>query len=392
MLVLAIVLLKKEPIRKFYSNYYQMVIVDEFQDTNSLSFILIKYLSSSEKLILIGDEIQKIYSFIGAIPSVFEKAELEYDMSKIEFTTNYRFEENTRLRQLDKYLREIFNNYDNLNNGLSEKATLNFGFYKTQKGETFKIAQMIQSNIANDNTSAILFRAGNMASYVKSELDNQGISYFNGLFSDVDTSYKKFHDEALRLFNLESGCSKSVSKKVLDKVILKIEKEASKIAPDIATPLTQLLQVFFNSLRNKSISRIDKYSQIQFTLSTYSLKRYMNEIKAKVILTTIHGSKGLEWDYVFIPGVLESKFPTYYGLCKDCKNMNARNSFTNSCEFKYTKELKEQFLIELSVFYVAVTRARKDVYVFANIGQTRFGANKRSCLTKLPNLELIKIQ
>lgn len=391
MLVLAIVLLEEEPIRKFYSNYYQMVIVDEFQDTNCLSYMLIKSLSFCNKLILIGDEMQKIYGFIGAIPNIFQIAKLDFNMSRFEFTTNYRFKDNIHLKQLDKYLREVSSNYDILNNGFNEKATLKIGFYETPEGENSKIVKMIQSNIANDYTSVILFRVKNMARDVKAEFDNKGVKYFNGLFSDIDTFYKEFHDEALRIFNLESGCSKSVSKKTLNKVVSRIKKEYTSTDSDIATSLIQLLQVFFTYVRNKNILRKDKYSQIQFTLSSYSLKRYMNEIKEKVILTTIHGSKGLEWDYVFIPGGQESKFPFYYGLCEDCKKMKARIISNNYCIFKYPKLLKDQFLVELSVFYVAVTRAKKDVYIFANFGETYFGSSKLSCLASLPNLELLRI-
>lgn len=47
----------------------------------------------------------------------------------------------------------------------------------------------------------------------------EDISYFNGLFSDIDNEYRAFHDKALTTFLEESNTSKVLSKKILCRVV-----------------------------------------------------------------------------------------------------------------------------------------------------------------------------
>lgn len=117
-------------------------------------------------------------------------------------------------------------------------------------------------------------------------------------------------------------------------------------------------------------------------------------INENIVITTIHGSKGLEWDYVFIPQVLSGAFPIYLNsgsMCKTCKDDGGGIQFQNHCEFTFPKYLKGGFEEQLSLLYVGVTRDRKDVFLFANIQKNPWGYPKqRSCLTALPNLVLNK--
>jgi len=61
---------------------------------------------------------------------------------------------------------------------------------------------------------------------------------------------------------------------------------------------------------------------------------------AKITLTTIHSSKGLEYDYVYMIDNIEGEFPS------DRKNMS---------QVEYEKILEE----ERRIFYVGMTRAKK---------------------------------
>lgn len=395
MLVIAIKLLEIQTIKNFYSKYYQMIIVDEFQDTNYLSYKLItKLINESNKVILMGDDIQKIYSFIGAIPNVFEKINKDFDMEKIEFMTNYRFKENKSIKKLDEYLRGIFKNYDDIREGYSKTATLKFGFFRKARHEASKIVSIIEGNIKRNKTSAILYRAGWLAENVEKELIKRDIKYFYGLFSDTDPAYQKFHEIALELFIEESGTSRSVAKRVFSNVKKQLIENKNTITDDRIKfeSLLRLLTALFSSISKKTFSRENKYNNIYFILSSYSLKRLMNEIEDKVFLTTIHGSKGLEWDYVFIPEIMDYQFPASRALCRDCNSKGANIRNKNNCVFSYPSELKKCFLEELSLLYVAITRAKIDVYAFANIEEKRGISKRRSCLTSLPNLNLKKIE
>lgn len=390
LLILANRLLYVENIRNFYKKFYPIIIIDEFQDTNYLAYKLITHIidkNDSNNVILMGDDVQKIYGFLGAIPNLFNHMRRAYNMTSIEFKTNYRFKDNEAMKNLDFYLREIFRNYDNMEE-FNESAEINFGFYTTRNGEANKIVDCMMGNIVDGNNVALLVRGKKNANNVISHLEARGISYFNGLFSDMDLSYKKFHRVSLDIFLRESGSSKSISKKVIDKVVTEVKAQQSKITNDniMFNSLIRLLEAMFSNVKTLNIKRIEKYNKIIFVLGNNSLKRLMNEIDENIVLTTVHGAKGLEWDYVYIPEVMESKFPNYFGLCQDCKNSDSGIKYDYACKFKFPSHLQANFEEELSLFYVAITRARKDAFIFSNTERQNNYPQKRSCFTMLPNL------
>lgn len=393
LLVLGYVLLEDPKIRSFYTQYYPIVIVDEFQDTNYLSYkIITKLIAKDNKVYLMGDDIQKIYNFLGAMPNLFQKMRDDFDMTHIEFSTNYRFKDNHNMLRLDKYLREVFRQYDNMEH-FNEDASINLGFYSTEKQEVDKIYDDITKKTMLGYEVAILVNKKSSADYIIKRFEDEGVLYFNGLFSDTDSEYIKFHKVASDSFITQSGNEKSVAKRVLDKVISDIETKKATITDNNITfnSLLRLLSALFESIKSSSISRDEKYSKIIFILSNRSLKRLMNEIDEKIIITTIHGSKGLEWDYIYIPQMTQGQFPVFINnsLCKLCKEKSLGVQGAHNCKFTFPSNLKSKFEEQLSIFYVAITRAKKDAYLFANIEKNRGGYDKkRSCLTTLPNLKL----
>jgi DNA helicase-2/ATP-dependent DNA helicase PcrA len=75
----------------------------------------------------------------------------------------------------------------------------------------------------------------------------------------------------------------------------------------------------------------------------------------KVLLMTIHAAKGLEFNYVFIGGLEENLFPSQMAITS-------------------REELEE----ERRLFYVALTRAKKQAYLSYSISRYRYG-NSLSC-------------
>jgi DNA helicase-2/ATP-dependent DNA helicase PcrA len=191
----------------------------------------------------------------------------------------------------------------------------------------------------------------------------------------------------------EFSVNRSISKKNIEKVINKMEelKKSTLFNNEnmfIYKSLLRLLQLLLNKERESSLSKEEKFNKVIFVLGNGSLKHIMNEISDKVILTTIHGSKGLEWDYVYIPEITAYSFPFSRAICTKCGNTHSGEIHENYCKFKFCASLKEAFSEELSIFYVGVTRAKKDAFLFANRGVNPFGFNKRaSCFIALPNLK-----
>ena len=99
-----------------------------------------------------------------------------------------------------------------------------------------------------------------------------------------------------------------------------------------------------------------------------SLKNTMQYLDEKVIISTIHGAKGLEWENIIIVGMNGYSFPSYHGLCNNCYNYRNNNNLCsiNFEKSKTDKEFINKFLEELSVFYVGATRCRKNVIFTTN--------------------------
>ena len=101
-------------------------------------------------------------------------------------------------------------------------------------------------------------------------------------------------------------------------------------------------------------------------------------------------SKGLEWDYVILPDMESSSFPSYPGLCRVC-------NLRGNCQPKWEQvspddEFAKSFNQELNVFYVGGTRARKTVYfTYSDVGLKSNGDprdNKPSCFFTLNGLQV----
>lgn len=94
MIRLTIELLEKNrEILGYYRNSLKFIIVDEFQDTDSLQLRLMNLLTEGDSggsLIVVGDVNQSVYGFRGAEPETFGKILQNKDFEKISFATNYR--------------------------------------------------------------------------------------------------------------------------------------------------------------------------------------------------------------------------------------------------------------------------------------------------------------
>jgi len=76
-------------IRRMYQDSFRMIMIDEFQDNNSLQRDLVNLLSDPAKVFYVGDEKQSIYRFRGADVSVFRSL-AEQAEGKLSLNRNYR--------------------------------------------------------------------------------------------------------------------------------------------------------------------------------------------------------------------------------------------------------------------------------------------------------------
>lgn len=78
-------------IKEKWSNRFDYVLVDEFQDTNQIQFDIVKVLASNAHITIVGDPDQTIYSWRGANMNIMLNFEAEFKNTKtITLAQNYR--------------------------------------------------------------------------------------------------------------------------------------------------------------------------------------------------------------------------------------------------------------------------------------------------------------
>jgi DNA helicase-2/ATP-dependent DNA helicase PcrA len=337
-----------------------------------------------------GDSLQRIYGFIGAIPNLIVEAENLFSMDRIALEKNYRFMSNPQMLQLDRNIRLNAENPDRP--VIQVNAEVSLVAVNTQLEEAEEIVKKIHDLSSSEEDKsckmAILVkqRGANIDKIIERLVGNN-ICYFYALFGDDDSDYLSFHRECSSQFTDQLKKDIRISKGTLRKFYFQVEEAFKNSSSPTIKSLLNLLEVFLSRIfiDYSFLSVEDKLALIRDTFENRTLKQNMEYVDQNVIISTIHGAKGLEWDYVLMPDMEQYSIPNWYGLCGACNHKSNCNLTVNSGNEK-------NFLEELSVFYVGVTRARKQIFFSAS--KNRFKANgttqraNLSCMLKLPGIVL----
>lgn len=380
------VFVSNKHVLEHYKSVFGMFVVDEFQDTNYLAWRIVKKLCSSESgAMLLGDSLQRIYGFIGAIPNLLDRATAELSLTKMSLNKNHRFAAGTSMHMLDASIRQIAENPTSPK--ISAVAEVPHKFSGNQGQESDWIANQIKTIVDADSKTRvgvlIKGRSAN-ADKIWEALVTANVGAFWGLFTDEDPSYIRFHFESLKAFNSTIKDSNVFSKKNIDSIVTQVQASATTKEQRIFESLSELLRIFLERIQTQSreLNFEQKVELVEDCLVNRSLRQTIEYLSHKVVMTTVHGAKGLEWDYVFIPDMEKSSFPSYYGLCQTCLH-------GTDCKIQITSKNKDQFLAELSVFYVAATRARTHLILSSSnlqIGRNGNNSVNQSCFLSLPGI------
>jgi DNA helicase-2/ATP-dependent DNA helicase PcrA len=373
-------------IREFYQTLFNTILVDEFQDTNTLSYWLLDYLIAEKSMvILLGDSLQRIYGFIGAIPGLLSFSETHFELKKVELSKNHRFASNEDMLLLDYNIRR--NAEIPSNPKIKKNVRIDFTLLNDQAEEgnhvMAKAMQLAQSDHGS-RVAILVKRRGKNIEKIIETFNQSGVDFFYGLFTDEDVNYVGFHKTCLFEFITLLRTRILVNKKLTNELVASVK---SKVKTDdiLIDSLIELLQIFLTRIHTEFafLSNEEKVNMIKDTFEHNGLKQYVEFVGSRIIISTVHGAKGLEWEYVIIPDMEAYSFPNWHGLCGVC-------NCSRNCDLVLKPDIEQKFLEELSVFYVAVTRARRQVFFTASKKQINNSdqliTRNISCFLKLPGI------
>ena len=403
MLIYAYRLLKKYPdLLSDYRSRYQYINVDEVQDTSPVQFAIIYLLAGKDgNLFMVGDEDQSIYGFRGADPDEMLMFKKRYPKGNVLLMTqNYRSTK-ALVDAADSVIHqntERYNKHMMTDNEPGEKANL---VNVTGKNAVYRY--VINAIENSEGQSAVLFRNNESALPLVDLFDRKGINYVfrehtplfftHFVVRDVLSFMRLAEDFSdVKIFSdiyykMDLGISKDQMKKLArktdgesvfdtllrftdfsewqkDKITTRRRqfKRLKKMKPGRCIPYILDAMGYKEHLdfREKQGHRIDGLYQkldilkviAEGCLSCHDFVLRICELEEKIThqlplkshdrhitLSTVHGSKGLEFDNVFLIDCVEGIFPPTEAT-------------------QDTTEAKKLLNEEIRLFYVGVTRAK----------------------------------
>ncbi len=417
-----------------FRNRYKYIMVDEYQDTNQVQFRLVSLLSAEHKnLCVVGDDDQSIYKFRGADITNILSFEKQFEGSKV-----IRLEQNYRSTQtiLDAANSVISNNEGRKPKSLWTKGAKGEKVYWYKACDENDEAQFVASEILKHykengkyGNNAVLYRMNAQSNIIERSFIKSGIPYrvYGGMrfydrkeIKDV-TAYLSFlnnPNDMLRLKRIINEPKRGIGDAtvtVLEEISrdLKLSplevmrnssdypplskksavlKAVAEIFDDLiekadTIPLDEFLDevldktgymAYLKSMGEEGTSRIENVDELHSTIASYvneaeepTLSGFLEEVALyteadrdsglddKVTLMTIHSAKGLEYDNIYVVGMEEGIFPGFRSM--------------DSLE-----ELEE----ERRLAYVAITRAKKHLYISSAAQRMLYGQTQRNLTSR----------
>ncbi|MDE3041857.1 MAG: ATP-dependent helicase [Nitrospirota bacterium] len=397
--------MEDEAIRRTISSLYRYILVDEYQDTNRLQADVIRHLASThQNVMVVGDDAQSIYAFRGAtFKNIMEFPSLFPGTSIYKLEENYRSTQpilnlaNTVIEEAtEKYTKHLFTRkLDGPLPVLVEAA----GENAQSRFIAQKILELREEGVPLGEM-AVLFRSSFHSFDLEIELSRHGLPFIKrGGVKFIETAHVK---DLLAHLRVVANPLDAVS---WHRVLMLIEGVGPKKAQDVMAALVKSdnpyqtlrempgrsgkglrdLALTLESLagagdlrpaeqvnhiyeyylpilkaqyddypkRTRDLDHLhtiaEGYQGVETFLSDLALEppdgsatgvEAPDRDDERLVLSTIHSAKGLEWQCVFVIWIVDGRFPSVYSFIAD-------------------EELEE----ERRLFYVAVTRAKRHLYL-----------------------------
>lgn len=380
---------------------YRYIMVDEYQDTNRVQARLVRLLAGEAgNVMAVGDDAQSIYAFRGAdVRNILDFPKLFPGTRVIRLEENYRSTQpvldvaNAVLAPASEGFRKnLFTTKENTPKTPRVRLVRPMSDLTQANVVAARVEELLDRYQAKE--IAVLFRAGYQSYHLEVALSKRGIKFrkYGGLryaeavhVKDV-VAFVRLAINPLDMPSFErvAGLSKGVGTKTAEKIYhvaaqgdFDALRKACTKYPDLwsdmllldklrehnLTPAaliemviehyTPRLQAIFPDdwpRRQQGLSELahiaSAYTDLEQFVADLSLETPEDDADefdeaGRVVLSTIHSSKGLEWDAVILLDLVEDRFPSRHALVRP-----------------------EDFEEERRLMYVACTRAREDLELF----------------------------
>ncbi len=415
-----------------YQHRFQYMLVDEFQDTNLCQYFIIRKLASvRENVCVVGDDAQSIYAFRGADISNILNFEKDYpDLRIIKLEQNYRstqtiveaansviaknkaqLPKNVWTANEEGNLIELIKAVSDNEEGkliassiFEEKMQQQYKFsdfailYRTNSQSRAIEEALRRMNIKYKVVGGLSFyqrkEIKDVLAYLRYSLNQQDEASFRRIInypkrgigdSSIDKIVVAANDHAISIWEVLQNASSFLGSRAsgpIEDFVTKIKRFGIEIqnkdAYDAASEIARSSGLMKELYEDKTVEGLSRYENVQELLNAIkeyvedpekedkSLGAFLQEVSLitgqdenkdndpdKVTLMTIHMAKGLEFKNVYIVGMEEDLFPSQMMLSS-------------------RSELEE----ERRLFYVAITRAQKKLFLSYALTRYRFGRLK----------------
>ena len=167
-------------IQKSYQNFIEHILIDEFQDTNSIQYDLIKLiLNNNKNLFCVGDDDQSIYAWRGANIENIINFPKEFNSPVVRLTKNYR--SNSSILEAAACI--ISNNKNRLGKDLVSfnkkipEQKINLNSFYSQEEESLWISDNISKKLNENNSIGILVRLTAQMRSIEDKLIKYALPY-----------------------------------------------------------------------------------------------------------------------------------------------------------------------------------------------------------------------
>ena len=373
---------------------FKHILLDEFQDTSTLQFLLLKPLidevtaggTEFRSFFYVGDTKQSLYRFRGGVEELFDAVALKYDIEISEMDTNYRSSKAV-VEQVNRWFAPVMEN---------------FPIAKYREGASEGYVEVVEPLPCESGNELVDEAVRQLEKLLKQNIPLTDIAFLVSTNKDgasiQEACYAKDYATSLKTSSSLKHTPKVASVvSMVEYLFIGLELDAKALLQKINKSLDEVDLSWFHPFMNpiaivhKIIALFGYFEKelnllklLEFSSTFSDIPTFLEEFKLSQIevassakngamIMTIHGSKGLEFEHVIVLDRLKGSAPDRSTLLYEydeslyVKEILYKISGRANFDKHYSSILERQKLLnqkdKMNILYVALTRAVESMII-----------------------------